>query len=105
MMLNSHYVFFTNAAFSHCQSAIALINALVTLTPDLCVSVILHANNEENAQRLFLPGGEDIEQRVKLFPVGEVASSKDQAGAAMTMAYKAGEVYAKILMVSRVASV
>ena len=97
--LRSHFVFATTASFSHVPPVISLVISLLTLTPDLCISVILHKNNEVNANRLISLASPRIDGRVKLYPVGEIAKGNDAGGMAMTLVYKGGEAYASILTV------
>ncbi len=95
----SHFVFATNAPFSHVPQAINLIVASLTFTPDLYFSVILHKNNEDNARRLISLAPMGVSERVRLWLVGEITLAKDVVKNTMDMAYKAGEAYAGILAV------
>ena len=100
--LTSHFIFATQASFSHCPPAINLVISLLTFTPDLCVSVILHKNNEANSRRLISLAPSGVIDRLKLYPLGEVTDPKDASSTTMTLAYKGGEAYAEILMVNRI---
>ncbi|WVQ78390.1 hypothetical protein IAT38_000476 [Cryptococcus sp. DSM 104549] len=94
----SHFVFGTTAAFSHCPPVINLVVSLLTHTPDLAVSVLLHKNNEANSLKLLEGVPQDVVDRLKLYPVGEITTWNNVSAAYIQMVYKSGEEYAKLLM-------
>ena len=97
--LESHFIFGLSSAFSHNPPAINLAVSLLTLTPDLCISVILHKNNEENSRRIISLVPPGVIDRLKLYPLGELEDANDVSTTTMTVAYKSGKAYAEILMV------
>ncbi|GFZ44335.1 hypothetical protein JCM24511_02057 [Saitozyma sp. JCM 24511] len=96
----AHYVFATNAAFSHCQPIINLIVSLSGLTPDLACSVILHANNEANSSALLDSAGPGVRSRVRLWTCGEKGGHNDVGRTFMDMINAGGKAYAGILTTS-----
>ena len=100
MSLKAHYVFATTASFSHVPPIINLCLALLTETPDLIISVILHVNNVDNSNNLASLQPTSVSDRLRLHSVGEKTSMKDATGTYMTMVYKSGEAYGAILGVS-----
>ena len=97
MSLAAHYVFGTTSALSHCSPVCNLALALLTATPDLCVSMILHNSFMGHCSSLCKHADPAVRDRLKFFPVGEAREEINKHY--MTMVYKSGEVYAKILMV------
>nr|XP_019042356.1 hypothetical protein I302_08959 [Kwoniella bestiolae CBS 10118]OCF21286.1 hypothetical protein I302_08959 [Kwoniella bestiolae CBS 10118] len=96
----SHFVFGTIAPFSHVPPVIEVSLALLTHTPDLCISVILHVNNLENSQSLIETQGvaEHVKSRIKLIPVGEKRAWNDLTGSYIDVIYKGGEGYEGVLL-------
>lgn len=97
-VVNSHFVFGTGSAYSHTQPVINLIISLVTLTPDLAISVIIHKNNESICQKEIDAAPGHAAERIKLYIVGEETAWNDTS-TYMTMVYKSGEAYGAILAV------
>jgi hypothetical protein len=95
----SHFVVASNAPFSHCPPLLSLAIRLLTLTPDLSISFILHINNEENSRQLISLAPLGVADRLKLYPVGELTPPKETTKTVIALAYKGGEAYAQILMV------
>ncbi|OCF36490.1 hypothetical protein I316_01739 [Kwoniella heveanensis BCC8398] len=105
--LKSHFVFATTFAYSHVPSIIHLSLSLLRHAPDLCISIIMHKNNEKPATQLAEAGagegGKDnaitqqTRDRLQFWPVGEDTQWNDTKSAFMTMVFKSGEAYAGIL--------
>ena len=100
MSLKTHYVIGTTASFSHTPPIVNLTLSLLTETPDLLISLIIHTNNLPNSQDLADLHPQDVQDRLKFYPLGEKTSMSDATGIYMTMVYKSGEAYGQILGVS-----
>ena len=97
---SAHYVFGTTAAYSHVAPLTQLAASLVTLTPDLLISIILHTNNVSNATTLLQHLDAESRERIKLCSAGEKTAWRDSSGAYMSLLESTGPLYAQILMVS-----
>ncbi|WVF72070.1 hypothetical protein IAT40_006882 [Kwoniella sp. CBS 6097] len=98
-VLNSHFVFATTFAYSHVPPVIHLALSLLRHTPDLCISIIMHKNNEKPASKLLDDENvrQEMKERLKFWPVGEETKWNDIKAAFMTMVFESGEAYAGIL--------
>ncbi|RXK38588.1 hypothetical protein M231_04094 [Tremella mesenterica] len=99
--LSAHYVIGTTAAFSHVTPLLQLALSLLELTPDLCISFIVHANNIETCHKVFSQSDqyeEVTKPRLRLYTVGDAGLELKKVGEAfMEMVYKSGEQYGTIL--------
>ncbi|ODN98410.1 hypothetical protein L198_03654 [Cryptococcus wingfieldii CBS 7118] len=97
---NSHFVFGTTAAFSHVPPVISLALALLTSTPDLVISILLHKNNEENSLSIIEGTPQDVVSRLKLVLIGEKTEWNSVSLSYIQMMELSGGEYAKILAAS-----
>ena len=94
----AHFVFATGAPYSHAPAAVKLALGIVTLDPNVRVSMIIHANNTATAEDIMAtaPHARD---RIRLWPVGSQSTFKACGGAYVEMVFRSAEVYAQILQV------
>ncbi|ORX36266.1 hypothetical protein BD324DRAFT_628108 [Kockovaella imperatae] len=97
MSFKAHYVFGTHSSFSHVPPVIRLCLALLTQADDLIITVILHADNLLNSERLMAVHPDSITTRLRLVPIGDQMPLKDTSRSFKVLEIQSAEAYRKIL--------
>ena len=95
----AHFVFATGAPYSHAPAAVRLALGIVTLDPNVRISMIIHANNTAAAEEI-MSTAPHVRDRIRLWPVGSKSTFKACGGAYVEMVFRSAEVYAQILQVT-----